>query len=94
MTILESWEDQDGSTYAIVRYSRREQQRYLVKAYEAVWLDPHEELCSFAGGVGYRIAAYHTLEAARDFLLAGLLGGAEVWWERLAVSGQKRGGDR
>ena len=89
MTILESWEDHQGDLYAIVRYSRQERQRYRVKRYEACWVDAEGELASFAGSVGFRIAASDTLAATQDFLLTGIAGcddNPDIWWDMLAVS--------
>jgi hypothetical protein len=65
-----------------------------MKRYEALWRDDDGELGSFAGSVGFRVATYDTVAAARDFLAAGLVGGSEVWWDLLAVSWPKGGGER
>jgi hypothetical protein len=67
--IIESWEDDTGQTYAIVRHTDQDQQRYGCKAYEPMWVsDGDDELWSFGGSVGYTTPTFQSLEAARDFL--------------------------
>ena len=90
MEIVESWEDHNNNVYAIVRYSKEEPQKYPAdKNYEALWLDAeNHDLCSFAGSVGYRIAAFDTIEEAQDFLLKGIAkedSNSDIWLEMLAV---------
>lgn len=90
MEIVESWIDHNDNIYAIVSYSEEERQKYpAINVYEALWLDDeNDELCSFAGTVGCRIATFKTIEAAQDFLLKGISASdtnREVWFEMLAV---------
>jgi len=90
MEIIESWEDHNDNVYAIVKYSDAEQQEYpTLKQYEALWLDnENDELCSFAGTVGFQIADFETIEEAQDFLLNGISRedtNPDIWWEMLAV---------
>jgi len=90
MEIVESWEDHNDNVYAIVRYSKEDQQKYpAIKKYEALWLDnENDELCSFAGSVGYRIAVFDTIEEAQDFLLKGISNedtNTDIWFQMLEV---------
>jgi hypothetical protein len=88
MEIIESWEDHNANSYAIVRYSEEEQREYGDKTYEAMWLDdltsPLPELHSFGGNVGYTKAHFDTIEEGRDFLLKGISEydrNPEIWLE-------------
>ena len=77
MEIVESWEDHNANSYAIVRYSQEELKKYpAAKKYEALWLDDRTstspELWSFGGSVGFWIAEFDTIEEAQDFLLKGI----------------------
>ncbi len=72
MRIIESWQDHCDNCYGIVKHSKRDQVKYHEREYEAVWADEDGELWSFGGTVGYTLADFDTLEAARDFLLKGI----------------------
>jgi len=92
MEIVESWEDHNGNNYAIVRYSKKEQQKYNQKEYEATWLDDvtssFPELNSFGGSVGYRVAGFDTIEEARNYLLKGISeydADGEIWLKMVEV---------
>jgi hypothetical protein len=74
MQIVESWEDHNANSYAIVRYSKKELKPFPhTKKHEAMWLDDmtstYPELWSFGGSVGQRIADFDTIQEAQDFLL-------------------------
>ena len=89
LNIIESWEDDTGQRYAIVRLDEQDQQRYGCKAYEPMWVsDGDDELWSFGGSVGYTTPTFETVEEARDFLLAGIdqqQDNPEIWLEMVAV---------
>jgi hypothetical protein len=91
MEIIESWEDQQANIYAIVEHSQEDQQDYKLKEYEAMWMIDNE-LYSFGGSVGYRIADFSTLEEAQGFLLKGISKSdtnPEIWLEMVEVIGQQ-----
>ena len=88
MKIIESWIDHKENCYAIVKYSKKEQREFHA-SYEALWLDSeNNELCSFAGTIGFRIATFNTLEEAQSFFFEGiahLTTNPDKWLELLAV---------
>lgn len=87
MEIIESWEDQYANIYAIVRHGQKDQQEYRTKEYEAMWMIDNE-LYSFGGSVGYRIADFGTLEEAQEFLLIGISecnADPDVWLKMVEV---------
>ena len=48
----------------------------------------NDELNSFAGTVGFRIADFDTIEKAQEFLLKGINQedtNSDIWWEMLAA---------
>ncbi len=92
MEIIESWEDPNHNCYAIVEHSKRDQEKYGGKRYEAMWLDDETsatpELFSFGGSVGYNVADFNTITEAEDFLLKGISEydiNPEVWLDMVAV---------
>jgi len=87
MEIIESWEDRNLNDYAIVRHSQEDQKAYRTKEYEAMWMIDNE-LYSFGGSVGYRIADFSTLEEAQEFLLKGISAcntNPDIWLEMVEV---------
>jgi hypothetical protein len=92
MEVIESWEDNHRNCYAIVEHSKRDQAKFRVKQYEAMWLDEitaaEPELFSFGGSVGYNVADFNTVEEAEDFLLKGIAEcdvNPDVWLDMVAV---------
>jgi hypothetical protein len=93
MEIVESWEDHNANSYAIVRYSQAELKKYpAAKKYEALWLDDvtstSPKLWSFGGSVGSWIAEFDTVEEAQDFLLKGIAEydtSQDIWFQMLEV---------
>ena len=59
MNIIESWEDHNNKIYAVVKHSEKDQKDFLIKEYEAMWLDEgaadKADLFSFAGSVSWRL---------------------------------------
>ena len=87
MEIIESWEDQYANIYAVVKHSQEDQQAFRTKEYEAMWMIDNE-LYSFGGAVGYRIADFSTLEEAQEFLLKGISEcevNPDIWLEMVEV---------
>lgn len=91
MTILESWEDNNKHSYAIVEYSRHEQKRCGDKRYEVVWFDNEnldDPLCSFVGCVGWNTAHYGTPIEAQEYLIRCIVNQDEnpgIWFEGLVA---------
>ncbi len=71
MRVLQSWEDQNAHIYAIVQHSKRDQRKYRIREFEALWMIDNE-LYSFGGSVGYGIAEFDLVEDAQDFLVTGI----------------------
>jgi hypothetical protein len=87
LDIIESWQDEDGQSYAIIRISPSDQTRYKLKAYEPMWVTDGE-LWSFGGSVGYTTPTFNTLDEARDFLLEGITHQSEnpeIWLDMVKV---------
>ena len=87
MDILESWEDDKGHLYTIVRHSKEEQEKTKVKAFEVMYL-LDEELKSFGGSVGYNIADFDSPSLAEEYLLKGIYlqdTNPDIWLEMVQV---------
>lgn len=88
MKILETWEDLNGKQYAILEYCLANKKKDATKCYEAVWLDSEnkEELCSFAGSIGWSTAIFKDLQQAQEYFIGCILGqdeNADIWFEDL-----------
>jgi hypothetical protein len=87
MDVIESWEDDKSSIYAIVKHTKKDQEKYKTKEYEAMYMVDNE-LHSFGGAVGFRIADFKTLLEAQQFLLKGIYVQdvfPDIWLEMVEV---------
>jgi hypothetical protein len=76
MGILESWQHHNHKVHAVVKHSEEGRKDFVMKEYEAMWLDEaaadQADIFSFGGFVGHRRTDFDALEEAEDFLPKGI----------------------